>query len=216
MTAAAKEKPKRFPVPTSFAADFQDAPELEEIVRTLVGRYEEISWLCDYTVRVLWKAEAPAAGSGKETAGKCKLLSGELRYFVDADWLIWVAADHAFALEYTQRDIEALLFHELLHCTLKGKPGEERPAVKGHDVETFFDEMRRFGLWTPALRQVKRTVEQLSLDGFEEPEDRVVTAAAKFVKEMRRKGLRVVSAEETEHGAEIRIEADDDDDGEGS
>lgn len=157
------------PLETDFTGDFKEAPELEALAMDLAHRHLELAFIRDWRLTVWWKAEAPSAGSGKETAWRCRKLSGELYHALQADWLIWLAADTARELEWGPQEIEALLYHEMLHCQLKGKEGEEKPAVRGHDVETFLREIDRYGLWRPDLQRAKRTFSQAVLPGFEEP-----------------------------------------------
>lgn len=145
--------------------DYKPAPELEELAATLVEMYSELSFIAEFRLRVLWKREAPAAGS-KEVAGRCKALSGELAYFARADWLIWIAADFAAVNSWGPREIEAVLYHELRHCAIRGKD-EIRPAVRQHDLETFFSEVERYGTWTLDLRRAK-AVFMKPLPGFED------------------------------------------------
>lgn len=150
------------PADADFEGEFRDAPELEDLAHALIGQHSEIAFLREWNIRVLWKREGPAAGPGKETAGRCKALSGELAYFAASDWLIWLAADACRFAQLSPREIEALLFHELLHCCLKGKD-EIRPGTRGHDFEGFVLEVERYGEWSQELKGAGRAFRQLTL-----------------------------------------------------
>lgn len=149
----------------AFKREFLEAPELERMAQTIIRQHAELAFLLDWDIRCLWKRE----GSGKEAMGRCRVLTGELAYFADADWLIWVAADIARDSLFGDHEVEALLFHELLHCDLKGKEGQEKPATRGHDFEAFAIEVERYGAWDVSLRRAHTAFRQLEL-GLAVPE----------------------------------------------
>lgn len=149
----------------AFKREFLEAPELERMAQTIIRRHAELAFLLDWDIRCLWKRE----GSGKEAMGRCRVLTGELAYFADADWLIWVAADIARDSLFGDHEVEALLFHELLHCDLKGKEGQKKPATRGHDFEAFAIEVERYGTWDVSLRRAHTAFRQLEL-GLAVPE----------------------------------------------
>lgn len=150
------------PPALSFTREFREAPELEALAQTLIRQHAELAFLMDWDIRVLWKRES-SASSGKEIAGRCRVLTGELAFFAKADWLIWCAADIARENEFGDHELEALVFHELLHCALRGKEGEEKPGIVGHDFEAFGLEVERYGAWHPALVRAKAAFRQLEL-----------------------------------------------------
>lgn len=149
----------------AFKREFLEAPELERMAQTIIRQHAELAFLLDWDIRCLWKRD----GSGKEAMGRCRVLTGELAYFANADWLIWVAADIARDSLFGDHEVEALLFHELLHCKLKGKEGQEKPATRGHDFEAFAIEVERYGAWDVSLRRAHTAFRQLEL-GLAVPE----------------------------------------------
>lgn len=149
----------------AFKREFLEAPELERMAQTIIRQHAELAFLLDWDIRCLWKRD----GSGKEAMGRCRVLTGELAYFADADWLIWVAADIARDSLFGDHELEALLFHELLHCELKGKAGQEKPATRSHDFEAFAIEVERYGAWDVSLRRAQTAFRQLEL-GLAVPE----------------------------------------------
>jgi hypothetical protein len=61
------------------------------------------------------------------------------------DWAVRLAADNCRASPFDDRQIEALLYHELKHYVVGG---EGREAGEGGlDLEVFADELRRYGYW---------------------------------------------------------------------
>lgn len=151
--------------------EFMEAPELEELVPR-VCRWPELAELSDFEIRVLWKAE----GSGQELAGKCRVLTGELAYFVGADWLIWLAADICREEEWDDDQVEALLYHQLCHCRVKEvkQDGEKVlvPAIRKHEIEMFLGEVERYGIWRRDYIKAKKTFETAPLPGFDAQEPR--------------------------------------------
>jgi hypothetical protein len=137
--------------------DFLERDELKAVRDSLVHDYEELSFLDDFQVRVLWKAAGGKSG-GHATLGRTKVTSGLVKYFGIADWVIWLAADHCRALEFSDLQVEALLYHELLHCELVGEK-DPKPAAKGHDFELFGEELRRYGFWSNSAQVAKSAVQ---------------------------------------------------------
>lgn len=133
-------------------SDFLEAPTLEAMARGLMERYEGIRWLEGWRVRFLWKRRGGTRG-GNSVLGKCLLPPPIARHFAKADWFIYISADHC-RQRLTQFQMDALLFHEMLHCVLKGE--DSRPALVGHDFEAFIAEVREFGAWKADLQAAQR------------------------------------------------------------
>jgi len=125
----------------------------------LAERHDELEHLTrgEYRVVYLWK-KAGGKSKGRGVFGKTTKTSGALKLFAEATWVIWLAADHCRAVGYGDREIEALLFHEMLHTGV-AEPDEETgrgggPTMIPHDVEMFRAEVEVYGLWAPDLREV--------------------------------------------------------------
>jgi hypothetical protein len=89
------------------------------------------------------------------TLGKCTAPSGLTKFYAQRDWVIWVAADHIRDRQFDDRMVEALVFHELLHCGLteSEEPEDVKPTTVGHDIEAFFKEVEVYGLWKTDIAQ---------------------------------------------------------------
>lgn len=131
---------------------FIEQAELSQLGRDLIFRHPELAFLAEWKVTFLWKAEG-GDSKGRATLGKCTVPKSLLKHFSKADWVIWLAADHCGRAEFTDRQVEALLYHELLHCRLGGQFGD-MPATRGHDAEIFYGEVRRYGLWEDGLESL--------------------------------------------------------------
>lgn len=132
--------------------------------RVLISRHpEHLDHLRRLSVTYLWKRQG-GKSKGRATFGKCSKPSGLLKHFSEANFVIWLAADHCRAAGYTDREIEALLLHEMLHTSVE-EPDENTgrgggPALRPHDFEGFVAEIEIYGPITPELRSAH--------DGFEE------------------------------------------------
>lgn len=151
--------------------DFLPAPDLETIGRQLIDDCEELGHLDGEAVSYLWKRKG-GQSQQQATLGKCTKSSGLAKHFGAVTWVIWLAADWAAAFELTRHQVEAALYHEMLH-------GGERevevtmpdgmvttkvvPAVRGHDCEMFRQEIERYGLWRQPLKMVAPAFQQLPL-----------------------------------------------------
>lgn len=165
----------RAPYESSFApkeanedkADFLPAPDLEAIAADLIQTCPELAHLADLTLVYLWKRKG-GQSQGKVNFGFCQKASGLVKFFSEATWIIWLAADHVNAYEMTRRQVEALLHHELLHAGEEvDEEGKKKPVVAGHDFDGFSHNVERYGLWNQDLRVARRAFEQLPLPAAE-------------------------------------------------
>lgn len=147
-----------YPDVTSYfdGRDFIDAPDLADIASDLVIDHD-LPHVNNWRIRYLWKAKSSAYD-----AGKCQMLSGLARYYAGAEFVIWLSAEFCAANQYTRRQVEALLFHELNHVGTKiTQAGDMKPEARRHDAEVFRAELEEYGLWRDDLQE---TFGQLSFD----------------------------------------------------
>lgn len=152
-----------FPVPEPGdfeSEEFIEAPALVDIAQELIARFEELSFLYDFRLRLFWKSKGGSTGS-KNTLGKCVKPSGLLKKYSDADFIVWVAADHT-RHRLTNRQMEALLYHELSHCVLDEKG---RPAIRPHDFEGFAREIEIYGAWKGDIERIGKAFSAHSEQG---------------------------------------------------
>ena len=159
------------PADSTFAGEFQHSEALTELAEELCGRYDELTFILDWRIEVLWKRNGGRKGGGA-VMGKCLLPSGIAKFYSKQDWVIWLAADWVREMEWNSEQVEALVFHELHHCALKekGDPPVTEPTTRGHDLEIFLAEVEHYGLWDERLQEAGPVFgKQLSL-GLDEPE----------------------------------------------
>lgn len=145
-------------------AEFLEIDSLKGMANGVIGQWPELQYLAGHELRFLWKAEG-GKKSGAPILGKCVLASGLVEFFGLANWIVWLGADWCRELEFSDEQIEAALYHELLHCELKGK-NEDEPGIRGHDFEGFSKEIERYGFWEETLMVARGAVQgRLAFDG---------------------------------------------------
>lgn len=141
-------------------AEYLPANDIADIGARLIATCEELAHLHTATINYVWKREGGKSG-GKCVLGKCTALSGYARFLSEADFLIWLAADHAREFGMTTAQLEALTYHELMHADVD--PDNAKPKVRPHDVEMFVSEVERYGLWTSDLKDASDAMRQATL-----------------------------------------------------
>lgn len=109
----------------------------------------------DFEVAFLWKAKGGKA-QGNPVLGKLEKPSGLAGYYSRADFVVWLAADHAVSLGFGPFELEAILFHELMHA---GTDDDGKAITVGHDFEGFRAEIEQYGFWDETFRQLKAAVQ---------------------------------------------------------
>lgn len=151
---------KLFPVPPEEAfaevegpVEYIEAPDVERVAAALIGTCSEFSHLRERALVYLWRAEGGKT-KGKATLGKCAKPSGLLKHFAEADFMVWLAADHVRGMQFSAWQVEALVYHELLHA---GATDKGEPVLWPHDFEGFRPEVSRYGAWKPDLAEAAKS-----------------------------------------------------------
>ncbi len=146
------------------------APDLLSLAESLIAQYPDtLSHITNLELAILWKKSGGKRG-GKGVFGKTAKRGGLMSAFTTADFIIWLAADHVAAAEYTDGQITALLHHELLHIGWQepdedDEDGEGKVVLVGHDVEFFTEEVRVYGAWDALLKEAAESFKQAGLFG---------------------------------------------------
>ena len=176
MTTITEEAPReapwmvlRVPSDAEFGDDeFFASTALAHRAEVLEERHPDLfGHLADLKVVYLWK-KTGGRSKGKGVSSKTAKASGLVKHFSEhAAFVIWLAADHCRGAGYTERQLEALLFHELCHTTVAEADEETGRggglALVPHDVEMFGAEVETYGLWCSDLRSVAPAFRQAGL-----------------------------------------------------
>lgn len=173
----------KVPPAESFTDDYMLAPDLERIGDELIQRRPELEAAREASIRYVWRKKH-GTYAGMIVLGKCEKVSGSKRAIAKCDYIIHAAADVCREQEFPNWQLEALIYHELLHvnCQLDDN-GKKQVKITGHDVEMFRSEVERYGLWRPNLEAAAQTFRQLDLLAGVLPEeeyDRLVEVAGKY------------------------------------
>lgn len=158
------DAPFNVPPDSRFVDDeFIPAPELETIGKILIDKYEsDFRHIYGANIIYLWKQKGGSSG-GANTLGKCIRPTGLVKHFgkldndgfsEKVDFIIWAAADHARTHQLTVKQINALIFHELMHTDWE----DGKLVVKTHDFEGFAREIEEFGMWKGSIERIAQAV----------------------------------------------------------
>lgn len=154
------------------------APDLAALAEAIVAAtprdFRHLRDPFNLTVDYSWRREG-GKKAGRHILGTCARVSGTEEKHTAATWKIVLNAD--ILRGRSNRQVEAVLHHELLHTGLTDKL---RPTLVGHDVEIFHRDIARYGFVFDDWRQL-RDVVQLRL--FEDGEGDGVSASGRPTRE---------------------------------
>lgn len=148
----------QIPNPTTFEeAKFVLSQNLANAADRLIDKHG-FTHIRQASVDYLWRGKGSTRG-GKLVLGKTQRPSGLLKLYSKADFVIILAADHCRNQKLDEDQLEALLFHELLHI---GSDDEGEPTLVAHDVEAFVEEIKEYGLWKSDLKLLRAVKKQIA------------------------------------------------------
>lgn len=113
--------------------------EYLEIGRRLIEEKPELEWLRESDVQIAFLASSAARKSrGRPRLGECERVPAKYRWAVPFDYSITIFEPNAQGMD--DRQMEALVFHELLHIAEGGR------GVRPHDREEFDAVIDGYGL----------------------------------------------------------------------
>ena len=152
-----------YPVPDDdefegFNSGFIDAPKIADIARRLIKACgDQFAHLNGVSIAYAWKRRG-GASKGRVKFGEIQKVSGVASFLADEQYqfLVWLGADNVRENEFTERQVEALVFHELCHTAFDDEKDEV--ILVGHEFEGFRDELQRYGLWNKGVENFARAV----------------------------------------------------------
>jgi hypothetical protein len=138
---------------------FSNAPEVKEIATRYINEHH--SHLANVLIIYLFNAKT-IIKKGKEQLGEAKLVSGLNAYLATRDmeerpeqlFVMTISKSAWDLLEDNQPAREALIDHELSHMDRDLETGAL--SINPHDVEEFFDVVRRHGPW---MRDIQNLID---------------------------------------------------------
>lgn len=146
---------------------YRDAPDLANIAEMLIERHGFLRELGHCEIRYYWRRKT-GVSKGRVKIGFCKRASDLLGHFSGADFLIWLSATTARDGKFTDRQVEAAIFHQLLHIETDDKGNFIKAA---HDFEGFAQEVTHYGVWTAGLKTLVPAVTAAQQMGLFEVDD---------------------------------------------
>jgi hypothetical protein len=166
VTGGDPNAPARIPEDRFFKdqeTEFLPAKDIQQIAEALIAAYpDDLGHLSSVTISYVWRQKGTKT-CGKAVLGTCQRPGGLHRFHAKADFVIVIAADHCRELQMTAWQLEALVYHEMLHADWDAEA--DKPAVRGHDAELFADELRRYGTWRDDLIVIERAFTQVPMFG---------------------------------------------------
>lgn len=155
------------PAELEFGDDqFTPAPDLTALGQYLISTHEDVlGHLADVEIAFFWKRTG-GKKSGSPVFGKEVKPSGLITAFTTADAVVWLASDHVSDADYSPRQVEALLFHEMQHIGVEepeDEDGERKIVMRSHDIEAFYADIRKYGAWDEMLRETAAAFKQAGL-----------------------------------------------------
>lgn len=142
--------------------DYLNAPDLERIGRALIMSNDiRFGFLHNARIAFLWKKDGGTSGR-KVVFGKTTKANAVIRHFAEVDFVIWLGANHCRDYALSNWQLEALVYHELLHCDIDNKG---KFIVSPHEFEGFLAELRNYGAWLPDLEAAASAFSQMPLFG---------------------------------------------------
>lgn len=146
--------------------DFYQASDLQDIAEVLIERRFK-NWPQGEsapTVSYFWKSKGGAKG-GKGIFGKLSKATGLVGALLNTEYVLWLAADLVRDSRYSNFQVEALLYHEMLHIAFEVEDPDEKGegrlkyTTRAHDVEAFSEEVETYGFWDGELKGFSRAVQ---------------------------------------------------------
>lgn len=117
----------------------------EEMAQELINTAPELAYIKNSQVRIIYLVSNQAKKSGaKIVHGECEKIPAKYRWAIPADFSITLFTPNNEHMN--DRQLEILLFHELLHVGIEpADNGEESYSIVPHDLEDFKVVIDKFG-----------------------------------------------------------------------
>jgi predicted metallopeptidase len=152
---------------TGRKSEYADSPEVQEKAEAIIDTYGLIDASLA-RIKYLYKIAEKS-----KFRGKCALSGAQWKHLTGYDFVIVIWKQ--WWDQATDKEREALLYHELLHVERTETKKGTKWVLRDHPVEAFPEEVQQFGAWSPELVQLAETlkmgVKQSSDDSSESLEN---------------------------------------------
>ena len=126
--------------------EFIEAPDVETVAKQVISTYPLDDKARDAKIVYLFTLEKKPGHYGKIMRP-----TGPWRYLSNYDYVVLI---HKTSWEsFTDTQKQALVYHELRHITHRlTKEQKIIWGLRDHDIEEFFEVIKNFGNWSPALQ----------------------------------------------------------------
>ncbi len=115
--------------------------EYTEIGERLIAELEELADIREAEITIVYLASTLAKKQkGKLVFGQCEKIADKFKWGIPADFTITVFEPNIEG--FTPEQVEALIFHELLHVGVE----DDRLFVRPHDIEDFSAVLKKYGV----------------------------------------------------------------------
>lgn len=111
----------------------------------IIRAFKEFQPIIDSNCRVAFmRSSISKQSGGKLVLGECKKLTGDIhKRFVPHDYLVIIYEPNT--TEFSEKQIKALLWHELKHIRIERKSDEWKFSIQPHDLEDFRELINKVG-----------------------------------------------------------------------
>jgi hypothetical protein len=115
--------------------------EYAAIGEMLIANYDEFKDIREAEITIVYLASTQAKKQkGKLVFGQCEKIADKYKWGIPADFTITVFEPNIEG--FTPEQVEALIFHELLHVGVE----DDRLFIRPHDIEDFSAVLKKYGV----------------------------------------------------------------------
>lgn len=115
--------------------------EYAAIGEMLIANYDEFKDIREAEITIVYLASEQAKKQkGKLVFGQCEKIADKYKWGIPADFTITVFEPNIEG--FTPEQVEALIFHELLHVGVE----DDRLFIRPHDIEDFSAVLKKYGV----------------------------------------------------------------------
>lgn len=122
--------------------------EYSGLAEKVIDEHEDLRWIRNLKVRIGYLiSDREKKKGGRAVLGECVRVRPLYRPYVPHDFLIVIYGQNTAGLN--EKQMEILLYHELLHIGIDEEGEELKYIINPHDVEDFRALIDRYGIdWT--------------------------------------------------------------------